>query len=272
MNVMLVETGSRRLRPCTVCGFYGRRVPLLVLPQQEEGRPLPKKYIRALKKQNTEVLLACGEVPKHLLPQHLLWAEGWRVQAVLVRQLLQLALKEKGLALHEAAVTVLDGGEAYTDFLLQQLAPGLNRLSLRTLRGPAFTQRAAALMEGWGLCLPLYASLANPLLQEADVVINASMDMEDLAFCLKPGAVYLDVRGNISRLRALARRREDLCFSPSVEVVWEDRCLTSAEAEALLFMGEKEGVSLAGLTRDPAAAPFLLEYLTKGKAKLKKVT
>lgn len=134
--------------------------------------------------------------------------------------------------LGQAEFLLLDGGRNIDDLLFEVISASVNHFSVLTDRKQEVEQMAEEVYEQYGLPVQVFSERRNPLVREADIVINAREDTENADYFYKKGAIYLDFTRNTLKLKRMQRKRGDMHLADGFLFFYNGKRMSSELLEA----------------------------------------
>lgn len=167
-------------------------------------------------------------------------AEGKALFAFFVSEAAKKLLRSIEKDIKTAEFVLIDGGNFLTDLVLDSLYPEVNYLSIYTDRVENFEKRQESIYEDTGLNIQLFSSVRNPAMKEADVIINASGDLENYDYFFKSGSIYLDINKNTQKLKRIMRKRDDMVFVDGISFKYNESYFKGSLLEAYFYVSNEE--------------------------------
>lgn len=215
---------------------YEITLPLLLAEAEEnyeKNEGIIKKTIEVFRDKGVDII-----IPPNggVFPNIMRKADGHIIFAFFIMPAITKALKSLGMDIKTASVLIIDGGNVITNLVLDNIYSQVNFLSIYTDRVQNFDDKIEEIYDETGLNVQVFSNNKNSILKEADIIINAGMDLENYDYYFKRCSIYMDIAGNKQKLRRIMAKRHDMLFIDSIEIKKDDGFYKADVFEAVEYV------------------------------------
>ncbi len=233
----------KKYNPFTVSGMkiagewgYNVKLPITAYDAKEnydKTIQLLENTISALKDYNVEIILPPKNLP--YVPREVRLADGISLYPFLLkRALYRLLGKSKALSGMDVVIMGKDSQSLRT--AIENLCGETNFLTVlvRDEDANKYGLLADEIFKSTGL--EIHVTKNPRAVKDGDIVINLWYEGADLAFLLKKGCIFFDLSGNIEALKEKIRKRGDVLFIDSWDIVYKGSQMTLQTFEMAFFL------------------------------------
>jgi len=202
-------------------------------------RTKAEALLREMKASGCAIVVAPwdGEIPRQILPVSF----GNVLLSLLAFEGAREALRRKGKNAEAAKFVLVGGSTQHISFVLGGIGTFVNQLSFFHDSPSDLEEVQERLFIEHGLLSEVFSSVKNPLLSEADVVIDCGSESPAYAFTMKKNGVWITVNGNRPGLRRLLANRPDVLAMEALFVKNKDGVeMDTRQMEAILYCENRD--------------------------------
>ncbi len=157
---------------------------------------------------------------------------GFYIWPFFLRDAIHKACKVFNKEVKKAEVLIIDGFPDLTLDIINILSEYINFLSVLSEESEYLEEKSENIIENCGLDLQVYSN--DSLVESADIIINAQMELHGLESRFKRKAIYFDLAGNKEQTVLLAEKRKDMLIADGFYVRDDYTYIDNVTLETLL--------------------------------------